>query len=119
MLFWGRGELTALSLSSLFHACAGTDAASRRAALIPAEMNILKMMLLVDREEEEVCLSEVFWISYRLGDKLAFIPRGRGYLRSWTEGPDSSCGSHNHDKVFVKTPLCLLRYLLPLFPCYP
>lgn len=58
----GEVELTALSLSSLFHACAGMDAARSRAALIPAEKYILKMGFLVDGEEEELCLSEVFWM---------------------------------------------------------
>lgn len=60
--FFGGGGLTALSLSSLFHACAGMDAARSRAALIPAEKYILKMGFLVDGEEEELRLSEVFWI---------------------------------------------------------
>lgn len=41
--FSGGDELTALSLSSLFHACAGMDAARSKAALIPAEKYILKM----------------------------------------------------------------------------
>lgn len=51
--FGGRG-LTALFLSSLFHACAGMEAARSRAALIPAEKYILKMGFLVDGEEEEL-----------------------------------------------------------------
>lgn len=38
------------------------DAARSRAALIPAEKYILKMGFLVDGEEEELCLSEVFWM---------------------------------------------------------